>query len=86
MVAATVWEGVMPIDDKTAQRLAAQIMAAIRRARFPREHAEEVHDEFEATVLTPMLQAAMRPAEPGTVEQMKQAQREYRRRVGEGNY
>jgi hypothetical protein len=53
-----------PTAAMTPELLAADIMAAMRRARFPKEYAEEAHDEFEALVLTPMLRAAMQSAQP----------------------
>lgn len=42
------------------QKLAAGIMVAIRQAKFPKEYADEAHDEFEALTLTPMLAAFIR--------------------------
>ena len=43
-----------PMTDPTtpallgARKLAADIMVAVRQARFPKEYADEAHDEFEA--------------------------------------
>lgn len=45
--------------DEVARKLAAEIMVAMRQARFPKEYADEVMDEFEALVLTPMLASAI---------------------------
>lgn len=42
-----------------AEKLAAQIMIAIRQARFPAEYYAEAHDEFESLVLKPMLAQAL---------------------------
>jgi hypothetical protein len=53
-----------PTAAMTPELLAADIMAAMRRARFPKEYADEAHDEFEALVLTPMLRAALQSAQP----------------------
>ena len=40
-----------------ARKLAADIMVAVRQARFPKEYYAEAHDEFESLTLTPMLLA-----------------------------
>lgn len=42
-----------------ARKLAADIMAAMRRAKFPKEYPAEAHDEFEALTLVPMLSEAL---------------------------
>jgi hypothetical protein len=56
-----------------ARELAANIMAAVRRARFPREYADEAHDEFEALTLVPILVEALTPAPMSEDEALERA-------------
>lgn len=50
-----------PADEvERVRKLAAEIMVAMRQARFPKEYADEAMDEFEALTLTPMLTEAIR--------------------------
>lgn len=51
--------GVSQSAVERARKLAAEIMVAMRQARFPKEYADEAHDEFESLTLTPMLTAAL---------------------------
>jgi hypothetical protein len=59
-----------PIESTLAEKLAASVMVAVRQARFPKEYADEAHDEFEAIVLVPLFQIALRtPPQSGEVSQ-----------------
>lgn len=51
--------GVSQSAVERARKLAAEIMVAMRQARFPKEYADEAHDGFESLTLTPMLTAAL---------------------------
>lgn len=53
--------------EAAAKKLAAEIMVAMRQARFPKEYAAEAEDEFEYRVLRPMLSAALASRSTGAV-------------------